>query len=85
MPASKSRHPHKHVHPPHPVPASDIHPKKKANRIVIIMVLFLGVLGLCIGLFIDATNITTVLISTILGTAAGFLSGSVINKSLSGK
>lgn len=84
MPASKSRHPHKHAQQHHP--ATELPVKhKKANRAVIVAVLFFAVLGLCIGLFIDATSITTLLSSTALGAAAGFFAGYLINKSLSGK
>jgi hypothetical protein len=84
MPESKSRHPHKHPQQHHT--AAETHSKpKKANRAVIITVLFFAVLGLCIGLFIDTASIATVLTSTVLGAAAGFLAGYFINKSLSGK
>ncbi len=84
MPESKSRHPHKHAPQHHPT--SEIHSKpKKANRAVMVAVIFFAVLGLCIGLFIDATSITTILGSTALGAIAGFFAGYLITKSLSGK
>lgn len=84
MPESKSRHPHKHINQHHTT--SEIHAKpKKANRAVIAAVIFFAVLGLCIGLFIDAGSISTLLTSTALGAIAGFFTGYLINKSLSGK
>lgn len=85
MPASKNRHPHKHAHQ-HSSSVTSVHPKqKKSNRPVIVAVIFFAVLGLCIGLFIDASSITTLLAGTILGAAAGYFAGSLITKSLSGK
>lgn len=87
MPASKNRHPHKHAHQhPHSSPGNSVHPKqKRSNRPVIVAVIFFAVLGLCIGLFIDAGSITTLLSGTVLGAAAGYFAGTLINKSLSGK
>ena len=86
MPESKSRHPHKHSHQNQHHPATELPAKpKKTNRAMMVAVIFFAVLGLCIGLFIDATSITTLLAGTVLGAAAGFLAGYFINKSLSGK
>lgn len=85
MPASKSRHPHKHAqhHQHHPVQTST-HPKqKKSNRLLIAAILFFAVLGLCIGLFIDASSITVLLSGAVLGIAAGYFAGTLINKNLS--
>ena len=85
MPESKSRHPHKHPQQHHHN-ITEKHPaQKKANRIIIALVLFFSILGLGIGLFIDSSSIFTVLAATIAGGLAGFILGYKINNNLSGK
>ncbi|MBL0358934.1 MAG: hypothetical protein IPP72_19620 [Chitinophagaceae bacterium] len=84
MPASKSRHAHKHPH--HQNKPSDIQPKAgNENRIVTVAVLFFTVIGLAIGFFIDASNIPVLLASAAVGALAGLVAGRQLKKSLSGK
>lgn len=84
MPESKSRHPHKHPQQHHNTPG--IHTKsKKANRLIIVTVLFFGVLGLGIGFFVDSESITVLLSCLAAGVLAGYIVGYQIKKSLSEK
>ena len=82
MPESKSRHPHKHAHK-HVVTETHSKPKK-TNKALLAAILFFAILGFCIGLFIDATSLTTLLIASIVGALAGYFTGTRINKSLAG-
>jgi hypothetical protein len=84
MPESKNRHPHKH--PQHHTKTSNTHPKpKKANRAIIVSVLFCAFLGLGISFFINATNIAGLVAGALIGGIAGFIFGYQVNKSLSEK
>ena len=82
MPESKSRHPHKHANKHI---ATETHTKpKKANKALFAAVLFFSVLGFCIGLFIDATSLITLLTATVVGALAGYFAGDSLNKSIEG-
>ena len=84
MPASKSRHAHKHPH--HTIKTSNTHPNpKKSNKAIIVAVLFFALLGLGIGFFIDASSTKVLIAGAVTGTIAGFIFGYQVNKSLSEK
>jgi ABC-type nickel/cobalt efflux system permease component RcnA len=85
MPASKNRHPHKHVqhHDKHAAPA----PKESSanNRVVTIAIIFFAVIGLVVGFLVDSSSIMVMLAATVAGIAAGYFAGQQLKKSLSGK
>lgn len=84
MPESKSRHAHEHHHPHNKT--SNTHPKpKKANRLVIVAVLFFAFLGFGISYFIDDTSIGKAITGALLGAIAGYIFARQINKSFSKK
>ena len=84
MPESKSRHPHKHTH--QHVETSSSHSKNKIiGKVAIVVGLFVGLLGLGISFFIDATSVTGLLTGAAIGGLVGVIFGYQIDKSLSKK
>ena len=83
MPESKSRHPH-HAHqqnhpaPPHAKPA-------KANRAVIVAVIFFALLGLGISYFLKPESTPALIAGALIGAIAGYFFGHQIDKALSKK